>query len=134
MSLVHERKLPFAKKYIFIPERARDVPQPISRKGMVPRSSRYKPEPPTPQQDKAMAYIRSELAAGRPFPSSANIGRHLRHKYPSGADHILHSLTLRGLVKRLPKGTRDERGYIIRWRLTSESDMANPHAREKSRI
>lgn len=102
----------FVRKYVFNQSNARPVPQkPCPRKPI--RAKRCEDAPLTPQQAKAVTFIKERLGEGKPFPSQKEMAWHLGHVYPSYASFVFQRLAARGILKRLhPRG----------WRLVSESD------------
>lgn len=63
---------------------------------------------PPPQRARALAYIKSEVAAGRPFPTHTQITKHMCWRKEGSASHCLEGLRHDGHVtaklKRSVKG------------------------------
>ncbi len=76
-----------------------------------------------PRRAQVLDFIRSELAAERPFPSANEIGRHMGWRTQSGGLHVLETLWCDGFLDRVAtsKSVRAKWRYSIRQR---EADAA----------
>lgn len=86
---------------------------------MIPFGKRY---PITSKQQEVIDFISSEIAAGRPFPGTTIIARHIGWSSPSCARDCLDALALKGALKRIPSG----RGW--RYELTAKEEQSNERA------
>ena len=69
-----------------------------------------KREPP-PKRAMALLYVRTEIAAGRDFPTTRAIAAHMGWKNEESARHVLDALTGDGQLRRI----RTKRG--LKWEL-----------------
>jgi hypothetical protein len=53
------------------------------------------------QTEKVLAFIRAEIAAGRPFPTTAQIASHMYWKHPSSANDVMVRLVRKKHVERV---------------------------------
>ena len=74
----------------------------------------------TPNQEKAMAFIRSEIAAGKEFPRMGDIAAHIGVKHASAARRICEQLANRhGYLISRGMGLAG-----IRWEVAGKREVA----------
>lgn len=85
------------------------------------RTYSYNPNPPQKkpprQREKALRYIREQVAAGKPFPSNGAICAYMGWRAHQSVRHCLDALCAEGHVERVGMS---KRGSVI-WRLRPES-------------
>ncbi len=117
---------PWYRTYSFHPDRiARSPSAPQRKVAITPIEKR----PLSPRQKQALYFIRAHVAEHGVFP----MAKQVRWEFGSGeaafADKVLYILMRKGYIAKLPPGTRDEKGKIVRWRLVSESCNSSEHGK-----
>lgn len=94
------------------------------------RTYSHKPFPPQKkpplQRAKALAFIREQVAAGKPFPSNAAICAYMGWQAHQSVRHCLDGLSADGHVERVGLSAR---GSVV-WRLRPESHTVVETQRE----
>jgi len=61
---------------------------------------------PSPQRARVLAFIKAEIAAGRPFPSTRAIADHIGWARTESAANVLAALAVDGLLRRRRHGLK----------------------------